>query len=111
VEAPDEAGHMGNLKLKIETIEAFDEKIVGAILKGMNDFKRYKVLVLPDHPTPLSIRTHTADPVPYVIYSTGGRVEDAGIEGFDEVSAGQSKIFIDKGFELIERFLAPSCSC
>ena len=69
VEAPDEAGHMGDLRLKIEAIEAFDEKIVGAILKGMKDFERYKVLVLPDHPTPLSVRTHTADPVPYVIYS------------------------------------------
>jgi 2,3-bisphosphoglycerate-independent phosphoglycerate mutase len=149
VEAPDEAGHMGDLRLKIEAIEAFDEKIVGAILKGMSDFKSYKILVLPDHPTPLSVRTHTADPVPYVIYpvriprhfgrrrrekssflidpvrkhlsngveggvqnslfsngvySTEGRGKDASIEGFDEVSAKRSGIFIEKGFELIERF-------
>jgi 2,3-bisphosphoglycerate-independent phosphoglycerate mutase len=120
---------MGNLQLKIETIETFDEKIVGAILRGMDDFKSYKVLVLPDHPTPLSIRTHAADPVPYVIYpvrnphhsrrgwrengvnSTEGKANEAPIEGFDEVSAQRSGIFIERGFELIERFLTSSCSC
>jgi len=111
VEAPDEAGHMGNLQLKIESIETFDEKIVGAILKGMDDFKSYKILVLPDHPTPLSIRTHAADPVPYVIYCKEDGVKYAHGEGFDEVSAQRSGIFIERGFELIERFLTSSCSC
>ena len=111
VEAPDEAGHMGNLQLKIETIEAFDEKIVGAILRGMDDFESYKILVLPDHPTPLSIRTHAADPVPYVIYSKEDGAEYARGEAFDEVSAGKSGVRIEKGFELIERFLTPHCSC
>jgi 2,3-bisphosphoglycerate-independent phosphoglycerate mutase len=126
VEAPDEAGHMGDLRLKIETIEAFDEKIVGTILKGMSKFKKYKILVLPDHPTPLSIRTHAADPVPYTIYpvrkprslpegrgkkgvySKEGRGRKVPIEGFDEVSAKLRGIFIERGFELIERFFIPS---
>ncbi len=111
VEAPDEAGHMGNPKLKIEAIEAFDEKIVGPILEGMKDFRRYKVLVLPDHPTPLSVRTHTADPVPYVIYSNEDGATSFHGETFDEVSAGRSGILIEKGFELVERFLNPCCSC
>jgi len=111
VEAPDEAGHMGDLRLKIEAIEAFDEKIVGRILRGMKEFKQYKVLVLPDHPTPLSVRTHTADPVPYVIYSNEDGATSAHGKRFDEVSAGQSGISIEKGFELIERFLNPRCSC
>ena len=111
VEAPDEAGHMGDLRLKIEAIEVFDEKIVGPILKGMKEFKRYKMLVLPDHPTPLSVRTHIADPVPFVIYSNEPGVASAHGKAFDEVSAGQSGIFIEKGFELIERFLNPRCSC
>jgi len=111
VEAPDEAGHMGDLRLKIEAIEVFDEKIVGSILKGMNQFERYKVMVLPDHPTPLSLRTHTADPVPYVIYSSENEEESAHGEAFDEVSAGRSKIFIEKGFELIERFLSRPGHC
>ncbi len=106
VEAPDEAGHMGDPRLKVETIEAFDEKIVGAILKGMERFPRYKILLLPDHPTPLSLRTHTADPVPFVIYSNEGRGETTPVERFDEVSARSSRIFIEKGFELIERFLS-----
>ncbi len=111
VEAPDEAGHMGDLRLKIEAIEVFDEKIVGAILKGMKEFKGYKVLVLPDHPTPLSVRTHTADPVPYVIYSNEDAATSAHGKTFDEVSAGLSGISIEKGSELIERFLNPRCSC
>jgi 2,3-bisphosphoglycerate-independent phosphoglycerate mutase len=111
VEAPDEAGHMGNPQLKIEAIEAFDEKIVGPILEGMKDFRRYKVLVLPDHPTPLSVRTHTADPVPYVIYSNEDGATSFHGETFDEVSAGRSGILIEKGFELVERFLNPCGSC
>jgi 2,3-bisphosphoglycerate-independent phosphoglycerate mutase len=105
VEAPDEAGHMGNAQLKIEAIEAFDEKIVGPILKGVNDFSRYRVMVLPDHPTPLSLRTHTADPVPFVIHANEEGIENSQIESFDEDSARQSRIFIEKGFELIGRFL------
>ncbi len=111
VEAPDEAGHMGDLRLKVEAIEAFDEKVVGGILKGMKRFERYRVLVLPDHPTPLSVRTHTADPVPYAIYSNEGTTLPAHGKKFDEVSAGQSRISIEKGYELIERLLSPCCSC
>ena len=111
VEAPDEAGHMGDLRLKIEAIEVFDEKIVGPILRGMNDFRSYRVMVLPDHPTPLSLRTHTADPVPFVIYSNEGGVKNEQFESFDEDSARQSRIFVEKGFELIERFLNPHSAC
>ncbi|HMK77479.1 MAG TPA: cofactor-independent phosphoglycerate mutase [Thermodesulfobacteriota bacterium] len=111
VESPDEASHMGNLRLKVEAIEAFDQKIVGTILGGMKEFKQYKVMVLPDHPTPLSVRTHTADPVPFVIYSNEGGGASSHGKAFDEASAAQSGIFIEKGFELIERFLNPRCSC
>jgi 2,3-bisphosphoglycerate-independent phosphoglycerate mutase len=97
--------------VKIDAIEAFDEKVVGGILKGMREFKRYKVLVLPDHPTPLSVRSHTADPVPYVIYSNeDGALSTCG-KRFDEVSAGQTGISIEKGFELIERFFGPRALC
>jgi 2,3-bisphosphoglycerate-independent phosphoglycerate mutase len=111
VEAPDEAGHMGDLRLKIDAIEAFDEKIVGAILKGMKQPKRYKVLVLPDHPTPISVRSHTADPVPYVIYSNKDGALSAHGKRFDEDSAGRSGISIEEGFELIERFFGLRASC
>jgi 2,3-bisphosphoglycerate-independent phosphoglycerate mutase len=111
VEAPDEASHMGDLRLKVEAIEAFDQKIVGTILGGMKEFKRYKVMVIPDHLTPLSVRTHTADPVPFAIYSNEGGVASGHGKSFDEVSASQSGIFIEKGFELIDRFLNPHGSC
>ncbi|MCJ7705000.1 MAG: cofactor-independent phosphoglycerate mutase [Desulfobacterales bacterium] len=105
VEAPDEAGHMGDLRLKVEAIEAFDERVVGTILKGIKDFEKVKVMVLPDHPTPLAVRTHTADPVPFVIYSSDTSEKNSHAETFDEVSAIQSGIFFEKGFKLIERFL------
>lgn len=105
VEAPDEASHMGELRLKIEAIEAFDEKVVGPILKGMDEFPRFKILVLPDHPTPLSIRTHAADPVPYVIYSNERKGGHNRIERFDEMSAVRSGLYVENGYELIERFL------
>jgi 2,3-bisphosphoglycerate-independent phosphoglycerate mutase len=108
VEAPDEAGHMGDLRLKIEAIEAFDEKIVGGILRGMKEFECYKILVLPDHPTPISLKTHAGDPVPYVIYSDGNGLKGHG-EAFDEIAAGKSAIFIERGFELIERLLTLRC--
>jgi len=86
-------------------IEAFDEKIVGAILRGMKEFECYKILVLPDHPTPISLRTHAGDPVPYVIYSDGGRLM-AMVK--PSMKSPQEQVqFYRKGFELIERFLAP----
>jgi 2,3-bisphosphoglycerate-independent phosphoglycerate mutase len=105
VEAPDEASHMGELGLKIEAIEAFDERVVGPILKGMDEFPRYKILVLPDHPTPLSLRTHVADPVPYVIYSNERKGGGNQMEQFDEVSAARSGLYVGNGYELIEQFL------
>jgi len=104
VEAPDEAGHIGDLKLKVKAIEDFDEKVVGTILKGINRFKKYKIMVLPDHPTPISLRTHTRDPVPYLIYDSEAKAKVSD-KGFDEVSGAESGIFIERGFELIERFL------
>jgi len=105
VEAPDEAGHMGDPLLKIEAIESFDKKVVGTILKGIHRFERVRLMVLPDHPTPLSVRTHTSDPVPFVIYSTD-RFETGNPDAaFDEVFAQKSGLFLERGFELIERFL------
>lgn len=109
VEAPDEAGHMGDLRLKVEAIEAFDQKVVGTLLSGMREFERYKILVLPDHPTPLSLRTHVDDPVPYLIYSSFDDPREEESKGqvkvFDESSAKVSGIFIENGYELIEKFL------
>jgi 2,3-bisphosphoglycerate-independent phosphoglycerate mutase len=86
VEAPDEAGHMGDIDAKIQAIEDFDRMVVGSIL----DFAReadedYTILVMPDHPTPISLKTHTTDPVPFAIYSTKENNID-GAPAFDERS-------------------------
>jgi 2,3-bisphosphoglycerate-independent phosphoglycerate mutase len=104
VEAPDEASHNGDLEAKIAAIEAFDEKVVGTIVKGMANRGDHRIMVLPDHPTPLEIRTHADDPVPFLIYdSTQKRPSGAG--GFDEDEALGGGIVIEKGHTLMERFV------
>ncbi|HEY9205980.1 MAG TPA: cofactor-independent phosphoglycerate mutase, partial [Candidatus Methanoperedens sp.] len=85
VEAPDEAGHMGNIEAKIKAIEDFDEKVVGGILNEAGSFGDYCMMVMPDHPTPISVRTHTREPVPFAIYSS---IEHADyVDRFDEYAA------------------------
>ena len=105
VEAPDEAGHTGNLKNKIKAIEDFDEKVVGAVLKGLERFKEFRIVVLPDHPTPIAKKTHTRDPVPFVIYSSTDRVKGQGsmVKAYNEAEAKASGLFIAEGHTLIER--------
>ena len=70
VEAPDEAGHGGLLKEKIEAIESFDRDVVGTILDNLEEIGDCQILVTPDHPTPVAKRTHTSDPVPYILYDS-----------------------------------------
>ncbi|MDD1760782.1 MAG: cofactor-independent phosphoglycerate mutase [Methanothrix sp.] len=88
VEAPDEAGHEGDTALKVKAIELFDEKVVGPVIKGLDESGQdWRVLLLPDHATPISIKTHSRDPVPFTIAGNG--VEPDGIESFDEAAARQ----------------------
>jgi 2,3-bisphosphoglycerate-independent phosphoglycerate mutase len=104
VEAPDEASHNGDLKAKMAAIEAFDKKVVGTIRKGMDRKGDHRIMVLPDHPTPLALKTHTDDPVPFVIYdSTKKKPPQKG--GFNEETAAASNIMIDEGHKLIERLV------
>ncbi|MBI4744169.1 MAG: hypothetical protein HY776_05060 [Actinobacteria bacterium] len=70
IEAPDEAGHIGDINAKIESIEKIDELVVGTVLDGLKSYPDYKIMVVPDHPTPIKIKTHSADPVPFLIYSS-----------------------------------------
>ena len=106
VEAPDEASHNGNRKDKIQAIEDFDGKIVGPILRGLKKHKNFRLLVLPDHPTPLALRTHSSEPVPFVIFSSedNGRVSKKE-QFFDELSASRAGLFIERGHELLEKFI------
>lgn len=101
VEAPDEAAHNGMLKEKIKAIEEFDELVVGTVLKGAGKLGDFRLLVLPDHPTPVSLKTHTADPVPFIFYDST-KAKDSGIKAFDEVSAKGTGLFVEDGFKLME---------
>jgi len=106
LEAPDEASHNGNLKDKIQAIEDFDRKIVGPILRGLEKIGDFRVLTLPDHPTPLVLKTHSPEPVPFVVYSS----EDTGNAPreerfFDEACARKTGLFVEKGHELMEKFI------
>ncbi|MBU1487254.1 cofactor-independent phosphoglycerate mutase [bacterium] len=101
IEAPDEASHKGDTGLKIRAIEDFDGKVVGPILDGLNG--EYRILVLPDHLTPISKKTHTDEPVPFLM--TGSGIEPDRIDGFDEIRAGQSSLYFDEGHKLMNYFL------
>jgi 2,3-bisphosphoglycerate-independent phosphoglycerate mutase len=106
VEAPDEAAHNGNLKDKIQAIEDFDRKIVAPILEGAEKFGGYRLLILPDHFTPLTIKTHSPEPVPFIVFSSEekGNPLQAG-RSFDEESAGKAGLLVEKGHELMEKFI------
>jgi 2,3-bisphosphoglycerate-independent phosphoglycerate mutase len=104
VEAPDEAGHTGNLKAKIQAIEDFDKYVVGTILRGLKKLGgNFKLMVLPDHATPISIKTHSSEPVPFVIYSSSGKRE--GNFSFNEKSISKSKLQIEHGHKLMDHFI------
>lgn len=95
IEAPDEAGHEGDLKLKIRAIELFDQRVVGPLIQGLKSSgDDWRVLLLPDHATPIAVKTHTSDPVPFAIMGSG--IKPDGVQSFDEEAAKSG------GFGLIE---------
>jgi 2,3-bisphosphoglycerate-independent phosphoglycerate mutase len=104
IEAPDECGHRYEIENKVKSIELIDEQVVGPILKGLQKYDDYKILILPDHPTPLSLRTHTSEPVPYLLYQKSGS-KKSGLAGYDELQAASTKIFIDEGHKLMKYFI------
>ncbi|MFQ5353472.1 MAG: cofactor-independent phosphoglycerate mutase [Thermodesulfobacteriota bacterium] len=106
VEAPDEAGHQGSLPDKLKAIEDFDSKVVGKVLAGLEG-QDFKVLVITDHPTPVELKTHTSDPVPFAISASG---ELAGGEGgskkFSESGGAHSGLLVDDCSAFIDGFLS-----
>ncbi len=103
VEAADEAGHNGDLRQKVAAIENFDKLIVGTILEEMEVRKDFRVLIIPDHMTPVSTRSHTADPVPFLLYGQG--ISPNGAEGFGETHAKATGWMVDKAYELLPRLI------
>ncbi len=101
IESTDETGHMGKAELKIQAIEDFDGRVVGPVLEGIKRFGDYKILVMSDHPTPIDLRTHVNEPVPFAIYSS----EDESVKNdsfvYTEKSAASSDVFISEGWRLL----------
>ncbi len=104
IEAPDEAGHSGDLAAKVQAIEQIDEHIVGPVLQALKRFGDWKCLLLPDHATPVAKRTHTAAPPPFCMAGVG--VGPAGPSTFSESNAEDSDLHIDPGHKLMEYFLS-----
>lgn len=105
IEAPDECGHRFEVENKVKSIELIDEKVVGPLIEGLEALgEEYGILVLPDHPTPLSLGTHTSDPVPFILY-TSGRERNSGVSGYDEEQAKSTQLYIHEGHTLMEKFL------
>ena len=104
LEGPDEMGHQGELDHKIRAIEYIDEKIVAAVKHGLDAAgEDYRILVLPDHPTPIRCRTHTSDPVPYLLFDSTSPVNQGC--AFTEADAKMSGIFVEHGYELMQKLI------
>jgi len=105
VEAPDEMGHEGNRGGKISAIEDFDEKVVGRILEAMKGEGDFRIAVLSDHPTPISVKTHVSDPSPLAVYSSreGENLLNCGV--FGEKSAKEGHVMISPGHSFMEYFI------
>ena len=102
VEAPDEAGHNGDIRAKITAIENFDKLVVGTILEHFKDREDYRVLVLSDHLTPLSLKTHVSDPPPFAICGKGINADNS--KSFSEKEAKNSLFKFKQGHELLDYF-------
>ena len=106
VEAPDEASHTGDMVNKIAAIEDFDAKVVKTVLEGMRQFEEYKIMVLPDHRTPIVKKTHTSEAVPFAFCSSASLMEGSKQQvDFSEESAEKSGLFIENGFDLMDFFI------
>ena len=100
VEAPDEMGHQGSVERKVQAIEYLDEKVIKPVVDALNEKgEDFRMLVLPDHPTPICVRTHTSDSVPYMLYDSTNPLEKAW--NYNEEEAKESGNFVEKGHELI----------
>lgn len=101
VEAPDEAGHEGDVELKVKAIELFDRNIVGPVIKGLKESgEDWRVLLLPDHATPIGLRTHTREPVPFAMMGKG--IGPDGVKSFDEDEAKRGGHGVVEGIGLVE---------
>ena len=107
VEAPDEASHGGSLENKIRAIEDFDERVVGPVLAGMETFGKFRLLVVTDHNTPISVKTHTSEPVPFAMLDEADPPEGAPGRGYNEIDAALMDDFVEEAHLLVELLVRP----
>jgi 2,3-bisphosphoglycerate-independent phosphoglycerate mutase len=103
IEAPDEASHSGNAEMKRKAIEQIDKHIVGPVLEAIKNYQNWRILVMPDHPTPVRNGSHSPEPVPFAM--AGNDISGILDMTFSEANAAKSGLRIDNGFELMEYFL------
>jgi 2,3-bisphosphoglycerate-independent phosphoglycerate mutase len=103
VEAPDEAGHAGDIEEKIKAIESIDYKIVGKLLDELPEFEDYTISILPDHETPIYVKTHTMGSVPYAMCSTNGIRDET--SQYNEISAKRGSLGTIEGHKFMNNFL------
>lgn len=104
IEASDEAGHEGDIPLKLQTIENLDRRVVGPVYEAVKEWDEpVAIAVLPDHPTPCELRTHTAEPVPFLIYYPG--IEPDAVQTFDEVACVEGSYGLLKENEFMNEFM------
>jgi len=103
IEAPDEASHIGSAAMKKKAVEQIDKYIVGPVLEALQGYESWRILVAPDHPTPVRSRAHSPEPVPFAMAGTG--INGILHKNFCEANAAKSGFRIDNGFELMEYFL------
>lgn len=106
VEATDEAGHMGSADKKVQALEDFDAKVVGTILDGIRDFPDWRILLMPDHATPVAIKTHAPDPVPFAILSSADvkNGQEKPVR-YNESSARATGVVVSEAWTIMERFI------
>lgn len=105
IEAPDECGHRNEPENKVKAIEMIDSRVLPIVIGEMEKMGDYKIMALPDHPTPIVTGTHAGDPVPYMIYHKKGE-KDSGVESVNEDTAKATGVFIEEGPSLMGRFLS-----
>ena len=104
MEAPDECGHRHEIENKVKSLEIIDSQVLGYMLPELDKkYDDYKIMILPDHPTPLALKTHVSDPVPFLIYQKSKEV--SGVDSFNEETAKSTGLFIEKGPSLMDYFI------